>query len=163
MNEFVTGVLELNEVGATDGHTVYDRWLTLRLANGTAIEIFDDQLISTDLVVGQMYDLVLIVAVPWEIRYLPSPPPHIDLKALEQNYVVRGVVLDPYWQATERRYRYMTAGFYKRVSVLLETAIGRLLVSRRNLEKDMQGPAEQVATGGYLEWMESRLDLLAVL
>src|SRR5215467_13442572 len=152
MNEFVTGVLERNDAGATDGHTVYDRWLTLRLANDTAIDIFDDELISTDLVVGKMYDLVLLVAVPWRIRYLPIPPPDVDLKALEQNYVVRGVVLDPYWQTTERLYRYVSTGFYERISVLLETAVGRILVSRLNIEEDMEGPAEEVAAGGYLEW-----------
>jgi hypothetical protein len=178
MNMFVTGVLERNEVGATDGYTIYDRWLTLRLSNGIALRIFDDELISSDLEVGQTYDMILIIAVPRTIHYLPSPPPNTDLEAiehevvesratpgtfLERTYVVRGTVLDPSWQAPQLEYRCMVPDFYDYEAVLVQTAIGRILLSRTSIEDNMEGLTEQVTLGGYLEWERSRLDLMAVL
>jgi hypothetical protein len=178
MNTFVTGVLERNEVGATDGHTIYDRWLTLRLSNGIALRIFDDELISSDLEVGQTYDMILIVAVPWVIHSLSSPPTNTDLEAidrevvesrvtpgifLERTYIVRGTVLDSSWQAPQRAYRCMVPDFYDYEAVLVQTAIGRILISRTSIEDNMEGLAEQITSEGYLEWEHSRLDLMVVL
>lgn len=178
MNTFMTGVLERNEVGATDGHVVYDRWLTLCLPDGIALRIFDDELVSTDLEVGQTYDMILVVAVPQEIRYLPEPPADVDLRTvdhevvesrvtkgtlLEYTYVVRGTVLDPSWLAPQHAYRCAVPDLYDYTSVLLQTAVGRVLINSLNVEEDMKGPVEQVTAEGYMEWERSRLDLLAVL
>ena len=178
MNTFVTGILERNEVGATDGHTIYDRWLTLRLSNGIALRIFDEELISTDLEVGQTYNMILVVAVPDTIRYLSAPPENVDLESIdrevvelrgsegefvEYTYVVRGTVLEPSWQAPQRAYRCMVPDFYDYEAVLVQTAIGRILLSCTSIEDNMEGLAEQITSGGYLEWERSRLDLMAVL
>jgi len=178
MNTFVTGILERNEVGATDGHTIYDRWLTLRLSNGIALRIFDEELISTDLEVGQTYNMILVVAVPDTIRYLSAPPENVDLESIdrevvelrgsegefvEYTYVVRGTVLEPSWQAPQRVYRCMVPYFPEFAAVLVQTAIGRVLINHLDIEEDMEGSLEQIKVGGYLEWEHSRLSLLAVL
>ena len=163
MNGFVTGVLEQNEVGATDGHTVYDRWLRLRLKNEVVIEIFDDQLISTDLEIDQEYSMSIVVAVPWELKYFATSPTDVNVSLMEHNDIVRGIVLDSSWQVPAQDYSRMTENFQKRVYLLLETAIGQVLMSRRTLERYAQEPIEHVETGGYLEWEPSRLDLLAIL
>jgi len=151
VSKFVTGVLERNEVGATDGHTIYNRWLSLRLKNEGVIEIFDDQLPSTNLEINQEYSMNIAVAVPWELKYFATPPLDIDVSLMEHNDIVRGIILNPSWQVPERAYSRMTENFQKRVYLLVETAIGQVLISRRALERYAQEPIEHVETGGYLE------------
>jgi hypothetical protein len=178
MKTFVTGVLERNGVGATDGYTIYDRWLTLRLSNCIALRIFDEELISTDLEVGLTYDMILVVAVPDTIRYLSAPPENVDLDAIdcevvelrgsegafiEYTYVVRGTVVEPSWQAPQCAYRCMVPYLPEFSAVLVQTAIGRVLINHLDIEEDMEGSIEQIEIGGYLEWEHSRLSLLAVI
>lgn len=56
---FVTAKLLENEVGAMYEEDILDRWLTLELSHGRLLKIFDSQVISNDLLLGNSYEFIL--------------------------------------------------------------------------------------------------------
>jgi hypothetical protein len=68
-----------------------------------------------------------------------------------EHQLLRGQVVEADWWNGERRY------------VLLETAIGRVVLSRRTLETDLKERADELVAGSWLAWEPWRLELLEVL
>jgi hypothetical protein len=186
VNTFVRGTL----VERTCEYELYCT-LTFRLADETTISIFDSKHresrigpISTQLSLGTTYNLLLMVRAR-HVKYWLVVPPDSTMKVVteqrvipilneeemivgenvvEQHNVVQGKVLDPHWEASKYTYQVVSSPkLYERDYVLLNTAIGNLVVSRQYIEPDLGEQAEHIAVDGYMEWRPSRIDLLAVL
>ncbi len=160
--------------------------LLFRLADETTILVFDNGdhraesmlPMSTESIVGVPYHLLLKVR-PRHTRYFPAVAPETSLHVVREeslakdggvrslDHVTQGQVLDPCWDTTTQTYLAAYASrFGEGDLILLETAIGKVVVSRAHIEPDLQKQGEQlaqIAVGGYLEWTSSRLDLLALL
>lgn len=128
---------------------------------------------------NKWYELLLLVQIGLGERTItsaPSLPPgtELELKYLallphrfpesKFNWVVQGIVLDPKWDATSQPYlavngpRVFTHHF-----VLVQTAIGKMVLSYPDLEKRLGEQAKQLAPGTYLEWGPAQLDILAII
>jgi hypothetical protein len=120
--------------------------------------------------VGRRYHLLLQVR-PHRLRWLEAEPAgglatvvaaaHRQVardasgvsgeRIVLQHHIVQGRVVDVDWRRAEERY------------VLLETAIGRVVLSPRALEAEARESARELVPGTWLAWRPWRLDLLAVL
>jgi hypothetical protein len=184
MDHFVQGVLTAED-------EVYLSEPDLRLANGETIRILysdlrsrgepreEDNPVSQLLEANQWYEMLLIAQIGLgkdkKVTYTPSLPPgtRLELKCREvqvfsevvkHNDVLQGIILNPNWDATSVPYL-AVAG--QRVSthrfVLVETAIGKIVLSYAALQQRLGEQVKALAPGGYLEWDPSRLDILAII
>ncbi len=175
---FVQGVPE-EKLG--DYGNYYD--LKLRLLTGQIIPVFyncpreiepENDQISAQLEVGASYEMLIIVRANY-VKYTSILPPDVSFELVpkefkvEQMVVTRndisgGKVLDLSWQAASQKYLAIaTPKIYERHYVLLETAIGNVIINYKVLEEDLGEQAKEIAVGGYLTWGPSRLDLLAII
>lgn len=150
MDEFVKGILDRNEDGATYESIVYDRVLTVRHLRGRLLSVFDPEAISDGLPVDKIYEMLLQPLIPISAHYSPMQPS--DLESSEW----MGEVIALRWQAVGRTFRRAIPNVYEREWMLLATPLGQVLVSRGSIDA-------QIAVGGYIRWRESRLDLVAVV
>lgn len=157
MGEFIKGVLVENEAGAIfEGH-VYDRFLKLRLLDGQILDVFDQPgsygPISTGLSIGEIYEMVLItLPVPRSVQYFPTIP----LTLTSEIGFWQGEVIEPRWIVTERNYKSIHKHLSNREWMLLATNRGQMLMNPASIQA-------LVSTGGFVQWQNMRLDLLAVL
>ena len=78
--------------------------------------------------------------------------------------MVQGVILDLDWDAASQQYLAVAGPVvYTRRFILVETAIGQLVLSYQDVQEQLGEQAAQLAPGGYLQWEPARLDLLAIL
>ena len=175
---FVRGVLE--EMQGEYG-SYYE--LLLRLPTGQVIPIFYDcprdiepanDQISALLETGVPYEMLLIVR-GHHVKYTPIIAPEVPFElvtvesgtgatAVKVNVILQGKVLDSFWNVASQKYLAVsTPKIYERHYVLLQTAIGNVVVNYKLLEEDLGEQAKEIAAGGYLTWEPSRLDLLAIL
>jgi hypothetical protein len=61
------------------------------------------------------------------------------------------------------RGRQTSVCLYAHRFVLIETAIGKIVLDYQALQERLGEQISQVAPGGYLEWEPARLDILAIL
>ena len=157
--------------------------LKLRLPTGQITPVFynspreiepaDDQ-ISAHLETGVPYELLIIVQVRY-VKYTPAIAPEVPFElvtiesgtgatAAKINVVLQGKVLDSFWNVASQEYLAVaTPKIYERRYVLLETAIGKIIVNYKILKEDLGEQVDEIVAGGYLNWKPSRLDLLAIL
>lgn len=175
MASFVRGILEAK----TCEYGSYCN-LVFRLADGVTIPVFNsaprgsNTPLSAQWTVGTEYHVLLRVRVE-RITYLPEVPAGTVFstmteefqtggKVLRQTNINQGKVLDPFWDATEHTFQAVASQrVYKQVYVLVETAIGNVLVSRDDIASDLGVQMQQLAAGGYLQWEPGRIDLWALL
>ena len=174
MTDFLQGLLVSNEIGATDGGKVYDRWLRLQVAPGCVLSVFDPACLSTDLAPGQVCTFAVLLGLLEGVR----PSANTDLTLIRQRHIVRideqvktatpeeivtrstlmrGKVHSTRWQTAQQVYERATPAFPAQSYLLLQTAFGAVLVSPAEL------PAEACQEGMTLEWETARLDLLAII
>jgi hypothetical protein len=184
MDHFVQGVLTVED-------EVYLSEPDLRLANGETIRILysdlrsrresreEDNPVSQLLEANQWYEMLLIAQIGLgkdkKVTYTPSLPPNTRLKlkcrevqvfseVAKHNDVLQGIILDLNWDTTSVPYlavagqRVFTHHF-----VLVETAIGKIVLSYPALQERLGEQVKALAPGGYLEWDPSRLDILAII
>jgi hypothetical protein len=75
-----------------------------------------------------------------------------------------GKVIDLSWDANKLHYQAIaTPRIYEQQYLLLETEIGNVVVSQKELQENLPIPIEDITTGSYLQWAPSRLDVLAII
>jgi hypothetical protein len=175
MTSFVRGILEekLCEYGAYCN-------LVFRLADGVTIPVFDSAPrgsivpLSAQWAIDTEYQLLLKVRAE-HVTYFSTVPPgtvfgtvtqefQVGGEVFHQTKITQGKVIDPFWDATQHTFQAVVSPrVYKQVYVLVETAIGNVLVSRDDIASDLGEQMQQLAVGGYLEWEQGRIDLWALL
>ena len=166
---FVSGILVRNEVDAADGDRVYTRRLVVQTHDDSRVPIFDPHALSTPLVLGESYDLVLKFGVARGMHLLsdpaPEPPParaEMLLRVFDRAPATLGFtqaqVLDAHWWIPEDLVPFLPEGATARSRVLLQTPVGRVLASHRSLLRQLGA----VSTGAPFTWTRARLDLVAI-
>ena len=184
MDHFVQGILTVED-------EIYLLEPDLRLATGETIRILysdlrpdageteEDNPLSLLLEAGHWYELLLIAQIGLgrsnKIVFMPAPPPGSRLKLasterrvageIRKSYrVTQGIILDLNWNATSQQYLAVAGPrVYTTRFVLVETAIGKMVLDYQALQRRLGGQAQELAVGGYLEWEPARLDLLAII
>ncbi|MDQ2715629.1 MAG: hypothetical protein M3Z08_12035 [Chloroflexota bacterium] len=171
---FVQGILRVQEepyrneldLVLPDGETLFLFYLQPReMRNPEEIDLLDALLES-----GKYYEFLIVVRVQG-ITYSPTVPPGTSFKLVpkeqegfKHNELLQGTVLDPSWDASHLRYQAIaTPMIYNPRYVLLETSVGKVVISHTALRKVSHLPLEDIAIGGYMEWPHSRLDVLAII
>jgi len=175
---FMQGILRVKEepyrneltLVLPDGETLFLFYLQPReMRNPEEIDLLDALLES-----GKYYEFLIVVRVRG-ITYSPTVPPGTSFKLVpkervgltgifKHNELLQGIVLDPSWDASHLRYQAIaTPMIYNPRYVLLETSVGKVVISHTALRKVSQLPLEDIAIGGYMEWPHSRLDVLAII
>jgi hypothetical protein len=175
MTSFVQGILEEK----TCEYGSYCK-LVFRLADSVTIPVFNSAPrgssvpLSAQWTVGTEYHLLLKVRATHVTSFSTVPAGTIlgtvteefqaGGKIFQQTNIAQGKVLDPFWDATEHPFQAVVSpGVYKQVYVLLETAIGNVLISRDDIASDLGEQVQQLTAGSYLEWEPGRIDLWALL
>jgi hypothetical protein len=182
MNHFAQGVLTVSEetyIGEPD----------LRLVNGKTIRLLyedlrtegyeEEDLLSLLLEENKWYELLLLVMIGLGERTItiaPTIPPgtEMELKYLallpdrypdsRYNWVMQGIILDPQWDAASQPYLAVNGPLvFTHRWVLIQTAVGKMVLSYSDLEKRLGDQVKQLAPGAYLEWGPARLDILAII
>lgn len=183
MAAFIEGTLE-----SRDGSYGVYYETQFRLANGQIIPVFYahprgefrdpdpiSELLEPETSLGALYDLLIIIGVLRSITYSPTIPDgtSFDLvpkeiksgqSVIKRNDLLRGKVLDPSWDLANSHYQAIaTPRMYEQRYVLLETGIGNVVISHKALQAEEEGLITQMVVGGYLEWKQGRMDLLAII
>lgn len=183
VDHFVQGVLTVE-----DPAYIFDP--DLRLADGATIHLLYSDLrprgerhdesnpLSLLLDENQWYEMLLIAQIGLGTRsvtYAPSLPPatRLELQTTEaqisgnvyrRTNVVQGIILDLNWDVSSIQYLAVAGSVvFTRRLVLVETAIGKMVLSYKALEEHLGEQVHQLAPKGYLEWEPARLDILAIL
>jgi hypothetical protein len=163
----------------------------LRLANGETIHLFycdlrprgerqeEDNPVSQLLEANQWYEMLLIAQIGLgknkHVIYKPSLPlgTKLELKPREVSvfsevvkckYVLQGIIIDLNWDAASVPYLAIAGPrVYTHHFVLVETAIGKMVLSYPALVEYLEEQVKALAPGGYLEWEPSRLDILTII
>ena len=178
MNTFVQGILVVQE-------EPYRNELNLDLTNGETLFLFyqqprearkkgeDDQLDAL-LESGKFYELLILIRVR-HVTYAPTIPPGTTFKLIpkegkgptgvyQYNELRQGKVIDLSWKANKLQYQAIAeSSIYEHQYILLETAIGNVVVRHKEFQKNSHIPIEDITIGSYLEWAPSRLDVLAII
>jgi hypothetical protein len=147
---------------------------TSKASNEEEEETANDPM-SDLLEVGGTYELLTVMQVR-HLTFQPSVPPGTIFK-VETNVIERagsiikfdevrqGKVLDPSWNVASQEYLAISlhATIYQKRYVLLETAIGKLLVNYRDIQSELGEQGKQVTVGSYLQWQNAELILLAII
>ena len=169
MTSLFTGTLIHNEVDAADGDRVYTRKLVVQTHTGSLMPIFDPHALSTPLVLGERYDLVLKFGVARGMHLLSHPAPEplptradLLLRVFERAPATLGFtqaqVLDAHWWIPDALTPFMPEDAMARSWVLLQTPVGRMLAFHRSLMRRLGA----VPTGAPFTWTRARLDLVAI-
>ena len=153
MGQFVHGTLIENEDGATYESEVYDRFLKLRLTQGEVLSIFDPTPISSNLLLGTTYEMVLVSSA-LNVRVSEEEMPDLLPKEWE------GTIVQLDWQAISEEYVLIRPELLKHSWVLVKTDWGHVLISRKIVER--AGPG-QISVNQRIRWKNVRLDLFAVV
>lgn len=183
MGHFVQGVLIVE-----DDAYILDP--DLRLAGGELIHLLysdlrprgerseEDNPVSQLLDKNYWYEMLLLVQIGLgrrKVTYLPHIPPgtKLELQTIEvqtdgdlrrRNDVVQGIILDLNWDASSVQYLAVAGPVvYTRRFVLIETAIGKMVLSYKSLQDHFGEQVDQFVPGSYLEWERARLDILAII
>jgi hypothetical protein len=184
MDHFVQGVLTVED-------EVYLSEPDLCLVNGDTIHILysdlrsreesreEDNPVSQLLEANQWYEMLLMVQIGLgknkKVTYASSLPPgtRLELKCREvqvfsevvkHNDVLQGIILDLNWNAASVPYLAVAGQrVYSHYFVLVQTAIGKMVLSYPALQERLGEQVKTLAPGGYLEWEPSRLDILAII
>lgn len=183
VDHFVQGILTVEDeiylgepdIRLANGEKIHTLFVDLRPDAETAEE---ENPVSALLEVDQWYELLLIIQIGVgrkKVTYLPSVPPgtrwelqpreyQSSSKVFTSNRVLQGIVLDMNWDAASQHYLAVVGPMvYTNHFVLVDTPIGKMVLSYKALEERLGGQIEQVVPGGYLEWDPSRLDILAIV
>ncbi len=182
MNHFVQGVITVED-------EAYILEPNLCLANGETIAILysdlrpqeeqeEDNPVSLLLEVDIWFEMLILVQIGLgdrKVAYSPALPVGTKLElasketvvfgeVIRTKHVVQGIILDLNWDAAKQHYL-AVAGLrvYTHHFVLIETAIGKMVLSYKALEEQLGEQVKQFAPGGYLEWEPARHDLLAII
>lgn len=178
MNTFVQGILVVQEepyrneldLHVTTGETVF----LFYQESQEAIKKGEDDQIDALLESGKFYDLLIAVRVR-NVTYAPTIPPGTAFKLVpkegkgptgvyQYNELRQGKVIDLSWKANKLQYQAIAdSSIYEQQYILLETAIGNVVVRYKELQKNSHIPIEDIVVGSYLEWALSRLDVLAII
>ncbi len=154
--------------------------LVFRLADGATIPVFDSAARGSSAPFSSLWTIgteyhVLLKARAEHVTYASMVPAGTVFKIVtqerqtadkivHQTSISQGKVLDPLWDATEHPFQAVVSHHvYKQAYVLVETAIGNVLLSRDAIAADLGEQMQQLAVGGYLQWAPGRIDLWALL
>lgn len=155
--EFVKGVILYNKEGAVYDDIVYDRWIGLQCANGHLLSIFDMMPpIGTDLIVGNIYQLVIAAAIVNEVKIFKDEMPPTDPKLK----LWGGKIVEFPWKATNSSFKNSQEGFFEGEWLLLATEIGQVLVDFDAVSAEERTGLQ---VGGYLQVVRPRWDLYAIV
>lgn len=181
MNTFFQGILVKKEEGASATGVVYDRWLRVQIAPGIEVPVFDRGSLSVDLVPGNSYAFVLLIATPLSLQIekkasgshdlqviLRSTIVSIDglsrnaqpIKVEVRDYPICGIVRDLSWHAPLTDSLSVASELRERRFLSIETAFGLVLMDWESLEQHEQA---SIQVGDMLTWNCSQLDLLGIL
>lgn len=174
---FVQGILHVQE-------EPYRNELDLRLPGGETLFLFyqrprelrdtEEDALDALFESGKFYELLVTVRAR-QMTYSPTilPGTRFELVVREEqgpmgvvthHEVLRGTVLDPTWDAARQPYQAIaTPRLYEQRYVLLETAVGNVVISHGTLQRALPLSPEDLTIGGYLEWPPSRFDVLAII
>lgn len=179
---FVQGILVVDDpayIGEPDlllanGETLHLLYSDLR----TREERVEENSVSLLLEENHWYEMLLIVQIGLgerKVIYQPANQPHKDLKLQTtevqiyektrvRNDIVQGVILDLSWKPESVSYQAIAGPrIYAQRFVLIETAVGKMVLDYQALEKQALAQVNLFEPGGYLEWERARLDILAIL
>ena len=183
MTHFVQGVLTLED-------DIYLSDPDLRLANGKLIPILYDD-IRTDeerseeadnavislLEKDKWFEFLLIARINRKkVIYYSQMPANKKLELTAKEIpgslgerkfynMTQGIILDLDWDAASQPFLAVGGSVvYTRRYVLVETAMGKIVLSYKVLEERLgEDVITQLQPGGYLEWERARLDILAII
>ncbi len=148
--ELLTGLLEKNEVYTAYEDKVYERLLTLRLRDETLIEIIDRWLISTDVLPGNVYSLLISLSLPRQLLYFPTRPSNLPHKQWE------GIIINRHWAISNQVYRWLPQEWVGKAVTLVETPLGYVATS----ESEFKVP---IHVNGFVQWEDPEFDLIAIV
>src|SRR5579863_48348 len=154
MGFFFKGLLVENEEGATYEGKVYNRFLKLRLLDGQVISVFDPCAISTEISVGNTYEMILL-AFPAQKSILYSSDTLLLPSILETDDWY-GTVIEQHWRLIKETYRFSCSYLCDGERILLMTPRGQLLMSSKEIDSPIN-------VGGTIQWKNVRLDLCAII
>ncbi|GCE10676.1 hypothetical protein [Tengunoibacter tsumagoiensis] len=179
MNHFVQGILTVIDEAylcepdflLANGETIRTLFVDLR---PDAENEEEENPVSALLENHQWYELLLIVQLELgrnkKVMYSPEVPfgKKWELKASSNGSasksVLQGIILDLNWDASSQSYLAVAGPSVDNQSfVLIETPVGKMVLSQKALEKRLGEQAKNLVPGGYLEWEPARLDILAVI
>jgi hypothetical protein len=183
MDNFIRGILRVDEEPYTggmdlclpDNETIRLFYHDLRSTKEWVEEDPFDQLLESE----NWYELLIIAQVGLTVHnkiiYLPTIPPGSRLelayreiklsdRVVKDTKVVQGIILDLNWNAASVPYLAVAGQrVYSHHFVLVQTAIGKMVLSYPALQERLGEQVKALAPGGYLEWEPSRLDILAII
>lgn len=127
---------------------------------------------------NQWYEMLLIAQIGLgkrKVVYFPNIPSgtalqlqttkvQIGPEMRERTDVVQGIILDLAWNVRSIPWLAVAGSrVYAHRFVLIETAIGKMVLDYQALQERLGEQISQVVPGGYLEWEPARLDILAIL
>jgi hypothetical protein len=183
MADFVYGTVvdNLREPGLTCD-------IILRARNNSLIKVFDSILpglerpLGDQIIPDQIYTLLITLA-PRQITLLGIQPDEslLNVQIEEQTFypykeigevktfalsnIIQGKIIDLRWTiaALPEEQRQVLADLQNETYLLLETAIGHLIINHENLSASLEGQIEQLVPGEHIIWEPTRLELLAIL
>ncbi len=151
MQQFIVGILEENNDGATYEDRIYDRFLKLRSSLGQVLQIFDFiEPISTGLQTGQIYEVILVPTIFASLSYSRKRLTDLEVNTWE------GKILSRTFLVSKNNYQRNRPRLYDQEWILLSTIIGHLLISPAEIDV----PIDE---GGFIYWQNPRWDLYAVI
>ncbi len=163
MENFVAGVLISNEPNAVYEGSVFDRYLKLQLDNGGSLVVFDPEAISGKLVVGHRYQIIIFPLVLTYLQYIEKE----ENLAFKEG-LIHGKIKSLNWmppQISSNIYRAVHKGslFGENPFILVETSYGAIILKAEVVERRTKKNLKDLKIDGFLQWEESRFDLVAAL
>jgi len=175
MGTFVSGVLQ-GIRPLFDGDTLVYQWLDFHFDYGIEQAVFDSNVLTADLQVGQHYE-VLLSPFPllYSVEHLTEPEVWsakiiaIDWPFPFSSFSAISSDLDPtYVPPPPTRVRHLDTTRAKRLGpphyVLLEAPFGQLVTSSESIERKAGVPKDEIALGAFISWgKDTRINLAAVV
>ncbi len=163
MENFVAGILISNEPNAVYEGAVFDRYVVIQFDNSQTLVIFDPDCRSEKLVIGERYQ-VLVKPFIHNLHYIEN---EADLKSDEG--LIHGRITNLSWTPPE-----ISSNIYRTVDALslfkddnpftlIETRYGTLIYPLALVERRAKMNRDEFKLGAFLQWEESRFDLVAAL
>jgi hypothetical protein len=155
MGAFISGILRGIRPLA-DGETVYYRWLDFDLDYGIQQAIFDDSLITTELHIGERYEMLLTAA-----------PMHYSLERPIAPEVWIAQIINLTWHLPFTDFSHVSRNLERSRSidfVLLAAPFGQMMTTYGNIQRRTRVTSEHVSLGAFISWEKDiRISLAAVV
>lgn len=146
MQDYVSGILEVNETVEAYHSIPFRRRLVLRTLVGKEIEISDPEAIANDLRVGKTYKMIIVVAGVERVRAFTHS------RTMSARF--SGTIRQLKWEPQPDSYQLANEDYLKQPMSIVGTVSGNVLISRMLLGG--------VSVGNAVTWGKDEFNLVAV-